>query len=83
MPAECRHASYAAPGSAAGSLQVRCLVGLSHALEGRIKEAERIWIARALGLSPETVKRYLSRIYAKLQVSGRDEAVARMRDLGS
>ncbi|MDM0021104.1 LuxR C-terminal-related transcriptional regulator [Variovorax saccharolyticus] len=39
-------------------------------------------IARALGLSPETVKWYLSRIYAKLRVAGRDEAVARVRDLG-
>lgn len=39
-------------------------------------------IARALGLSPETVKWYLSRIYGKLSVSGRDEAVARVRDLG-
>ena len=39
-------------------------------------------IARALGLSPETVKWYLSRVYGKLRVSGRDEAVARVRDLG-
>jgi len=39
-------------------------------------------IARALSLSPETVKWYLARIYGKLQVSGRDEAVARVRDLG-
>jgi LuxR family maltose regulon positive regulatory protein len=39
-------------------------------------------IARALGLSPETVKWYLSRIYSKLRVAGRDEAVARVRDLG-
>lgn len=39
-------------------------------------------IARALGLSPETVKWYLSRIYGKLGVGGRDEAVARVRDLG-
>lgn len=39
-------------------------------------------IARALGLSPETVKWYLSRIYTKLRVAGRDEAVARVRDLG-
>jgi len=38
-------------------------------------------IARALNLSPETVKWYLSRLYGKLQVSGRDEAVARVRDL--
>lgn len=39
-------------------------------------------IARALGLSPETVKWYLSRLYSKLQVAGRDEAVARVRDMG-
>ena len=39
-------------------------------------------IARALGLSPETVKWHLSRIYSKLGVTGRDEAVARARDLG-
>jgi LuxR family maltose regulon positive regulatory protein len=39
-------------------------------------------IARALGLSPETVKWYLSRIYGKLRVAGRDAAVARVRDLG-
>ncbi len=38
-------------------------------------------IARALGLSPETVKWYLSQIYSKLGVRSRDEAVAWMRDL--
>ena len=38
-------------------------------------------IARALSLSPETVKWYLARIYGKLRVAGRDEAVARVRDL--
>lgn len=38
-------------------------------------------IARALGLSPETVKWHLTRIYGKLGVSGRDEAVERMRDM--
>lgn len=38
-------------------------------------------IARALGLSPETIKWHLKNIYGKLGVSGRDEAVARVRDL--
>lgn len=39
-------------------------------------------IARTLGLSPETVKWHLKNIYGKLGVAGRDDAVARMRDLG-
>lgn len=38
-------------------------------------------IARVLGVTPHTVKWHLSKAYAKLGVSERDEAVARMRDL--
>lgn len=38
-------------------------------------------IALVLGVTPYTVKFHLSRIYLKLGVSRRDQAVARMRDL--
>ncbi|CAG2154967.1 HTH-type transcriptional regulator MalT [Cupriavidus yeoncheonensis] len=38
-------------------------------------------IARVLGLTTHTVKWHLRKIYGKLGVSERDEAVARMRDL--
>ncbi|SPA39651.1 putative ATP-dependent transcriptional regulator, LuxR-family [Cupriavidus taiwanensis] len=38
-------------------------------------------VARTLSVSPETVKWHLKNIYIKLGVSGRDEAVALLRDL--
>jgi hypothetical protein len=42
-------------------------------LPGHSKE-----IAPAMKVSPETVKNYLSRVFEKLQVAGRAEAVSRM-----
>lgn len=39
-------------------------------------------IAQVLGVSPETVKWHLHNVYGKLGVVGRDDAVARGRDLG-
>lgn len=39
-------------------------------------------IAHVLGISPETVKWHLRNVYGKLKVVGRDDAVARARDLG-
>ena len=40
-------------------------------------------IAKALNVSPDTVKFHLKNIYGKLGVTARDEAVARLRDLGA
>lgn len=39
-------------------------------------------IARVLGVTPHTVKWHLRKVYGKLGVTGRDEAVARLRDSG-
>ncbi|MCY1363162.1 HTH-type transcriptional regulator MalT [compost metagenome] len=38
-------------------------------------------IARTLGVSPETVKWHIKNLFAKLDVTGRDDAIARWRDL--
>ncbi|WP_112776423.1 LuxR C-terminal-related transcriptional regulator [Cupriavidus alkaliphilus] len=40
-------------------------------------------VARTLAVSPETVKWHLKNIYIKLGVTGRDEAVALLRDLAA
>lgn len=39
-------------------------------------------IARSLGVSPNTVKSHLARLYEKLEAKNRTDAVARARDLG-
>ena len=39
-------------------------------------------IARALGVSPNTVKTHLARLYAKLGAARRTDAVARAREIG-
>jgi DNA-binding CsgD family transcriptional regulator len=39
-------------------------------------------IARALGVSPNTVKTHVARLYEKLEASRRTEAIARARELG-
>lgn len=39
-------------------------------------------IARELGVSPNTVKTHIARLYEKLEASRRTEAIARARDLG-
>ncbi|MNO45130.1 Serine/threonine-protein kinase PknK [compost metagenome] len=70
--------THAAPGPVIGTLSDReseVLALLAHAMPNKK-------IARALGVSPETVKWHLKNIYGKLGVTGRDEAIARMRDLG-
>ena len=38
-------------------------------------------MARTLGVSPNTVKTHISKLYEKLQVSNRTEAAAKARDL--
>jgi LuxR family maltose regulon positive regulatory protein len=38
-------------------------------------------IARTLGVSPETVKWHIKNLFAKLNVTGRVEAIAKWRDL--
>ena len=55
--------------------ELEILRALSHSMSNKR-------IAQVLGVSPETVKWHLRNVYAKLGVVGRDDAVARGRDLG-
>ncbi|MNI41861.1 Transcriptional regulatory protein LiaR [compost metagenome] len=40
-------------------------------------------IARTLGVSPETVKWHIKNLFAKLDATGREEAIAKWRDLNT
>jgi DNA-binding CsgD family transcriptional regulator len=51
---------------------------LEHLAAGRSNKE----IARELGVSPNTVKTHLARLYDKLEASRRTEAIARARELG-
>lgn len=51
---------------------------LDHLAAGRSNKE----IARALGVSPNTVKTHVARLYEKLGVGRRTEAIARARELG-
>ena len=69
-----------------GNPAARASLGLS-AREGEVLEAlaagrSNKEIARALGMSPNTVKTHLSRLYEKLGAGRRTEAIARARELG-
>jgi LuxR family transcriptional regulator, maltose regulon positive regulatory protein len=64
-------AAAGAPGGAAPRLSTRETEILQYMARGLSNKQ----IARALGISPETVKWYLKHIYEKLQVSGRVQAI--------
>lgn len=68
------HASSALP-STLSDREHEILRSLAHGLSNKR-------IAQVLGVSPETVKWHLRNVYSKLTVVGRDDAVARARDLG-
>ena len=63
------------PLEALSERELEVLRALAHAMSNKR-------IAQALGVSPETVKWHLKNVYAKLAVIGRDDAVARGRNLG-
>jgi len=65
----------AAPMEPLSDRELEILRALAHSMSNKR-------IAQVLGISPETVKWHLRNVYGKLKVMGRDDAVARARDLG-
>lgn len=71
---------------AQGSPAVQAALGISarelevlHALARGLANKE---IARALGVSPNTVKTHLARLFEKLAAANRTQAIAKARELG-
>lgn len=87
-PASARGASLSGTGAGAGKAGA---AGVLESLSERELEVTRLLaqglsnkrIARTLNVSPETVKWHLRNAYGKLGVTGRDDAVERLRDLES
>lgn len=65
-----------APIKALSERETEVLTLISQAMSNKM-------VARTLAVSPETVKWHLKNIFMKLGVSGRDEAVALLRDLAA
>jgi len=65
-----------APIKALSERETEVLTLISQAMSNKM-------VARTLAVSPETVKWHLKNIFIKLGVSGRDEAVALLRDLSA
>ncbi len=78
--------AHPAPASFDGNPNAQAALGIStrertvleHLAAGRSNKE----IARELGVSPNTVKTHLARLYEKLEANRRTEAIARARELG-
>ncbi|MCY1248403.1 transcriptional regulator EpsA [compost metagenome] len=68
--------------SSIGTLQQRLSARELEVLRSMALSMSNKRVAQALGISPETVKWHLKNIYGKLEVYGRDDAVAKARHLG-
>lgn len=71
-----------APVSSIASAQQRLSARELEVLRSMALSMSNKRVAQALGISPETVKWHLKNIYGKLEVYGRDDAVAKARKLG-
>jgi pimeloyl-ACP methyl ester carboxylesterase/DNA-binding CsgD family transcriptional regulator len=75
--------AFLAPGAAAGAPDGRPFTAREQALLSLVARGrDNLQIAAELGLADKTVRNALSRLYARLQVEGRPQAVVRARELG-